>query len=327
MRGATVRQRDCLYVPKYHPLKTLTLFILLLVGLASASAQNRDPEKTEIITTDIDNFWIAFDRASPAFSPQVFQQLYLTPGSKGVKGFMKGRIQNAEYLADVIKSNPRYYASIRVSTQRIAGMTTTIRQSLVKLKELYPEAVFPPVYFVIGALNSGGTSSNNGLIIGADMYGLTPDTPTDELNDWLKAVIKPVDEVPHIVAHELIHFQQRYDGGNLLAASIKEGAADFLAELISGKHINQHVHDYANPRERELWEEFKQQMDKKDYTGWMYSETKGRPNDLGYWMGYQITRSYYDHAPDKIKAVHDIMHIRDFEKFLKDSRYEERFIP
>lgn len=240
---------------------------------------------------------------------------------------MKGRIQNAEYLAGVIKSNPRYYASIRVSTQRIAGMTTAIRQSLVKLKELYPEAVFPPVYFVIGALNSGGTSSNNGLIIGADMYGLTPETPTDELNDWLKAVIKPVDEVPHIVAHELIHFQQRYDGGNLLAASIKEGAADFLAELISGKHINQHVHDYANPRERELWDEFKQQMDKKDYTGWMYSEMKGRPNDLGYWMGYQITRSYYDHAPDKVKAVHDIMHIRNFEKFLKDSRYEERFIP
>jgi hypothetical protein len=106
------------------------------------------------------------------------------------------------------------------------------------LKELYPNAVFPPVYFVIGTLNSGGTSSNDGLIIGTEMYGLTPETPTNELDDWLKTVIKPVADVPHTVAHELIHFQQKYDVGNLLAASIKEGSADFIAQLISGKHIN-----------------------------------------------------------------------------------------
>jgi hypothetical protein len=48
------------------------------------------------------------------------------------------------------------------------------------------------------------------------MYGRTFETPADELNEWLKSVIKPVSEVPHIVAHELIHFQQDYDGGTLL---------------------------------------------------------------------------------------------------------------
>jgi hypothetical protein len=189
-------------------------------------------------------------------------------------------------------------------------MKDQIRQSLVKLKGLYPKAVFPPVYFVIGALSSGGTSSNDGLIIGAEMYGRTANTPTEELDPWLLTVIKPVKEVPHIVAHELIHFQQDYDGGTLLAASIKEGAADFLAELISGRHINQHVHAFADPQEKELWLEFRAKMNEKDYTGGLYSSVKGRPNDLGYWMGYKITKAYYDQAPDKQAAIIEIFTLK-----------------
>ncbi len=300
------------------------LISFLLIG-ASCNAQNRDPIATEIVTSDLDRFWIALDKAGPDINPQVMDELYLKSGSKGIKGFTKGRIKDAEYLTAVIKSHSKYYHSIKSSTDCIAGMKDQIRQSLVKLKELYPQATFPPVYFVIGALSSGGTSSKDGLIIGAEMYGLTPSTPTEELNDWLKTVIKPVEEVPHIVAHELIHFQQNYDGGSLLAASIKEGSADFIAELISGRHINQHVHDYANPIEKELWLEFKERMNEKDYTGWLYSSIKGRPSDLGYWMGYKISKAYYDQAPDKKKAIDEILHVKDFDKFLDQSEYATRF--
>jgi hypothetical protein len=228
-------------------------------------------------------------------------------------------------LAKVVGKRLNYYRSIRTSTDSIAGMKDEIRQSLVRLKEIYPDAIFPPVYFVIGAMNSGGTSSNDGLIIGAEMYGLTPQTPTAELNDWQKTVIKPVNQIPHIVAHELIHFMQTYDGGSLLAASIKEGSADFLAELISGKHINQNVHDFANPKEKELWLEFKARMNKKDYAGWLYSSTPGRPNDLGYWMGYKITRAYYEQATDKRAAIKEILMIKNVEKFLEKSGYGKKF--
>jgi len=290
-----------------------------------AVGQNTDPAKAEIVTSDIHNFWKAFDAAAPGFAPEPFQQEYLDKRSKGIDGFLKGRIQSAAHLARVVGSHATYYGSIRESTMRIDGMKEEIRQSLLKFKTMYPDAVFPPVYFVVGALNSGGTASDDALIIGADMYGRTPTTPTEELNDWLKSVIKPVEEVPHIVAHELVHFQQKYDGGNLLAASIKEGSADFLAELISGQHMNKHVHDFADPREQELWTEFKARMNKRDYTGWLYSNTPGRPNDLGYWMGYKITKSYYDNAADKKQAIADILTIKNFKKFLEESRYEDKF--
>lgn len=303
----------------HHP-----LFILLFLSV-QAIAQNKDPLKAEIVTSDLDHFWAAFDAAGPEFKAEAFQREYIDKGSDGIKGFTKGRIRNAEYLAKVVAAHAQYYGSIRSSTARISGMEVPIRQSLVKLKELYPQAIFPTVYFVIGALSSGGTTSDDGLIIGAEMYGLTPQTPMEELNDWLKAVVKPVDEVPHIVAHELIHVQQKYDGGPLLTACIKEGAADFIAELISGKHINQHVHDFANAREKELWLEFRERMNTKDYTGWLYSTTEGRPNDLGYWMGYKITKAYYDGMPDKQKAIYDILNIKNFGRFLEQSGYAKKF--
>lgn len=42
-----------------------------------------------------------------------------------------------------------------------------------------------------------------------------------------------------IVAHELVHYQQDYAPGNtLLRQSLVEGVADFVGELISGRHIN-----------------------------------------------------------------------------------------
>lgn len=297
------------------------LIYLLMFGSVLSWGQNTNPLATEIYTEDLDRFWIALDKAGPEVNASLLDAEYLNPGSRGLQGFTKGRIQNADNLAKTIRAHYQYYTSIKPSLDRIAGMKDTIRQSLVRLKALYPKAVFPPVYFVVGALNSGGTTSGNALIIGAEMYGRTEQTPTHELDDWLLTVIKPVEEVPHIVAHELIHFQQKYDGGNLLAACIKEGAADFLAELISGRHINQHVHDYANPREAELWSEFKQRMHSKDYSGWLYSSTPGRPNDLGYWMGYKITKAYFDKQVNKQEAVYNIFHIRNFDTFLVESGY------
>ncbi len=307
-------------------MKTFLFAAFVSIALV-AQSQNKNPLATEIVTSDLDNFWIALDKAGPDVNPDAIDKYYLKPGSKGIKGFMKMRIKDSESLAKVIKEHTKYYHSIKPSVDSIAGMKKQIIDALVKLKDLYPEAIFPPVYFVIGALNSGGTSSDDGLIIGAEMYGMTPQTPKDELSSWHKTVIKPVNQIPHIVAHELIHFQQHYDGGTLLEACIKEGAADFIAELISGKHINEQVHDFANPKEKELWEEFKTKMDQKDYKGWLYSSgsKEGRPNDLGYWMGYKITKAYYDQASDKKIAIKEILNIKNFHKFLDKSGYALKF--
>jgi uncharacterized protein YjaZ len=177
-------------------------------------------------------------------------------------------------------------------------------------------------------MNSGGTLTANALLIGSEMYARTATTPTEEMNDWERQVIKGVEVVPHIVTHELIHYQQKYAASaTLLARSMNEGAADYIAELVSGGNINDHLHRYGNERERELWEEFKKEMDAKDVSRWLYQgdQSKDRPADLGYYMGYKIAEAYYKRAADKKQAVKDILQIKDFHQFLAASGYAEKF--
>ena len=150
-----------------------------------------------------------------------------------------------------------------------------------------------------------------------------------ELDGWLKQVLKSTDTIPAIVAHESVHIQQNYlaNTSTLLAQSIKEGAADFIGQMMAGQMINQHLHDYGNPKERQLWEEFKPAMNEKSYAGWLYggAAAKDRPADLGYYIGYKICDAYYRKARDKAQAIKDILSIKDFAQFLKDSQYETKF--
>ena len=301
----------------------LQLAILFLLAPAVASpAKNTDPDAAKIVTEDLPRFWEAYETAAPGFAAEPFDRLYLSRGTPGLQDFVKARIDSSEKLASTVRKAPKYYASIRESTLRIPEAEPQIRAAFHALKKLYPDAVFPDVYFVIGRLTSGGTTSDRGLLIGSEMYGRTPETPTDELNEWLRQVLAPVEDVPHIVVHELIHFQQKSQWKrSLLAQSIREGSADFLTELVSGRHINQKVHAFANPREAELWKEFQQKMHSHDTTGWLYTDAKDRPHDLGYWMGYKITKAYYDRAADKQQAIREILEVRDFEAFLEKSGY------
>lgn len=304
----------------------------LLLGAAALSAPSAlaepspDPDQAKLVTEDLDRFWQAFDQAGSSFSAEVFQKVYLDPGTPGLKDFVAARIKSAEALAEKIRKYPRYYASTRESTGRIHEMEHAIRASFYALEYLYPDATFPDVYFLIGVLNTGGTTSPRGLLIGAEMYGRTPQTPMDELTDWHKTVLGPVESIPHIVAHEIIHYQQKSLGKvkTLLANAIQEGSADFLAEMISGRHINEHVHRYAIPRRAELWKEFKEKMHGEDVAGWLYSSDSDRPQDLGYWIGYEITKAYYEEAADKRRAIKEILEVSDFDAFLARSGYAQK---
>jgi hypothetical protein len=80
-----------------------------------------------------------------------------------LKDFLRLRIQSAQNLARVIESRPKYYASLKQVIPRVTEMQPAIRASFHKLKDLYGDAVFPDVYFLIGVMNSGGTAGNSGL--------------------------------------------------------------------------------------------------------------------------------------------------------------------
>jgi len=291
-------------------------FTLLLVLFASFQlySQTRfasDPDSSLFLTSDIDNFWKAFDAFTKDTTSNPFGKSYLEVGSAGVKGFTPNRIQSAENLLTTAKRRRADYEKVRTNTLRVKEKEKQCRSAFYALKYWYPEASFPPVYFVIGAYNSGGTFNQDGLFIGAEMQ-------TD------------INNIPYIVAHELIHFQQKnwVENPTLLQQSLTEGSADFLGELISGVNINKAANEYGNKHEEQLCKEFVSRMDGREYKDWLYgvSGKDARPNDLGYWIGYNITAAYFKKATDKRKAIKEILAMKDHKAFLRQSSYLAKYI-
>jgi hypothetical protein len=318
--------------------KTFSIIVFAVVlfgGLMAVKAQtpdtrslNADPEKARFVTSDINLFWAAYDRAKPENDLIVYRDEYLKRGSLGLQEFTKLRIGTPCNLVNAINASPKYYAALREPSLKIAGYENQMRASFRKLKEIYPAAVFPDVYFVVGRMMSAGTLNEKGLYIGVDMFGKNAGAPVDELGAWHKAVVGAVERIPFIVAHESIHYQQTGARSNtLLARSIGEGAADFVAELVAGDTINPHLHEYGKTRERELWLAFEKEMNGTDVGNWLYQGDKAtdKPADLGYYIGYKIAESYYKRAVDKKQAVKDILLINDYNAFLKASGYAEKF--
>lgn len=290
---------------------------------------NRDPAQARIVTEDLDRFWAAWDLAEqePDRRRDIFQKEYLDAGSPGLQAFVELRIQDVDRLLATIDHHADYYAALRAQMPDVLALAEPVREGFFKLQMLLPEAVFPDTYLLIGAMNSAGTIHWEGLLIGVEMHGLTPETNVEAMSEWHRSVLKPMDVIPVIIMHELMHFQQanlsRTAFDTLLGKSIHEGAADFLAELILDRHVNQRLHDWALPREAELWAEFEQVMHDEDHSEWLYNGTQAvnRPADLGYFIGYRIVQAYYGQADNKQEAVREIVAMTDPEAVLEASGY------
>ena len=132
------------------------------------------------------------------------------------------------------------------------------------------------------------------------------------------------DRFVHVIAHEYVHVQQPQEMVDdsiptVLEGSLVEGAADFIGELISGGLSNLQLADITRGREAEIETAFVGDEDKRDLTSWLYNGTMDKSGDIGYWVGYRIVRSYYQHATDKQAAIREIIEIKDPKAFLAKS--------
>jgi len=292
-----------------------------------------DPLKANLVTSDIKNFWIAYDLAQKdtANRLKIYKKYYVDPGSPGLQDYFAYKVIHMKNFVKGHDKKPKFYAAIRKNTYTVDKQKPQMIASFVKLKELYPQAKFPDIYFVIGAFSSGGTSSDNGLLIGLDQAVRTPDIPVDELSLWENNNFGKLDYIPNLVAHELIHFNQDgMLGGDttLLRGVLVEGMADFLGELISGKTANERLFVWAKGKEKQIWADFEKEMYLKRGYNWIANsnqETADKPADLGYWVGYQICKGYYDNSTDKKQAIYDMLNIKDYKSFYEKSGTNKKF--
>ena len=70
-------------------------------------------------------------------------------------------------------------------------------------------------------------------------------------------------------------------------------------------------------RETALETAFLVEQDNRDLSDWLYNGTIDKPGDLGYWVGYRIAKSYYEHATDKRAAIRGIIEMRNPKKLAR----------
>lgn len=307
-----------------------SLTIILSLVFAGISAQN---SKT-IFTSDIDNFWNAYDQIKKTddFSKKVnlINELYISKGTKGLKAFMKARDYNDTAYVKLIDEYPKFWNSVRPNTLTVQQKNKELNDAVDHLKQIYPELREAGMYFTIGALGAGGTTVENMVLVGAEIGTGTPDTDTSEFkDDWLKTLFaaQSLDNIVSLNIHEYIHTQQNGYSKTVLGASIKEGSCDFIAELAVQRPLQTKYLTYGNAHASQIKDQFKKEMFTDRLSNWLNNgRKKGESAELGYYIGYEICKSYYQNAKDKKQAVKDIIELnysdeKAVEDFLKKSKF------
>ena len=99
----------------------LTIFSFFIFGLSFSQ------EKQIIETTDIDNFWIAFDKLKSATtqndSIEIIQTNYIDQSTEYFKEFIRIRNFTAEEYVKLIGKYPKFWNSIRKETEKVKIVT------------------------------------------------------------------------------------------------------------------------------------------------------------------------------------------------------------
>jgi hypothetical protein len=304
------------------------LFLLYCVFAAiHAFAQKKQVSNYKIVTTDVANFIRIFNTVDSANRITTYQSEYLDKGSDGLKDYATLRFHSAGGLVERIYGSPDFYKKLIVTLTNtdFDAISKSCVAPINKFTSLYDGAIIPNIYLLVGGLYNGSTPGKTGLLIGLDSYLLC-------FTDRSKIV-----NLHNGIAHELIHFNQSFIANdslsnlienNLLAQVIKEGSADFLGELLSGsvEYCNLEMYQWGEKHIQQLWAEFKEDIkDSSKTSKWLYNDQTDRPMSLGYFMGYKITKAYYNKAKDKKQAIKDILNIRHdkFYEFLAKSGYSK----
>ncbi|REA63433.1 hypothetical protein DSL64_03010 [Dyadobacter luteus] len=295
-------------------------------------------QPTTIFTSDIDNFWVAYDSVrlqnDPAKQIAIIQTQYLDKASIGLREMIKLKEwTSADFQKNMI-TNANFWKSIRVKTEGIKDQNTAIEKLYSNYQRIYKNFKAPEIYFLMGYIQTGGTTTQNQLLIGTEIAAADATVDTRGLHPMIRDFMSTNTGILGIIAHELTHTQQR--GGdmetdrksNLLGFCLAEGSCDFIAEMITGTEVKRPYMKYGKQHERELWEKFKIEMHGRKSSDWLYNgfQRKNGDSDLGYYIGYAICKSYYENASDKDQAISEIISldldsVQALDVFLEKSRY------
>jgi hypothetical protein len=311
------------------------LFLISIFNLPhNSNAQIR------LHTEDLSRFYVAFDSVlttkDTIKQENFIQEIYVNRASEGLKKFMELRGGNTIKWRKFINNNTQSLIEKRPYILSVLTQEKVINKKTNRFKKLYPAFRDGDIYFCVGINNSGGTIYDNTVYIGTEVAANSkPDWAVSlvlheftHTQQWVQKNIKAVETNENLLKeYEKTHTQ-------LLGKCIEEGMADFVGELANGEslaktHPNGHT-AFGLKNEELIASLFKKDMfknfDWKD--GWLYSQKEingEKIGDLGYFMGYQICKSYYEKSKNKKLALEEMLNLNltdeNAKEFVKKSGY------
>lgn len=296
--------------------------VVLLAPMRSAAAQafTRDADSVRIEVADarrMASVIRSLATVRPSDTAAFIDTAYLAKASPGLRVWADRYGVTGATIAGAIRTHPARYAGIEVMADLVVARIPEMRRALTRLQRVHPNAAFLPIWFFVGHHEATGLARPEGVLIAIEAIGDT-------------------SEIVPLVVHEMTHVQQALaqgldtyrsifgSGRSLLKLAIREGSAEFFAELVTGRQGNAERNRYGEQHEQELWPRFKTEMHNGEPGDWMFvGPTDPRmPTNLGYWVGYRIVKSYYARADDKAQAIRDILGVTDYAAFLERSGYD-----
>jgi hypothetical protein len=313
-------------------------FFVVFFFVFTISGCSEPPQNSNIVTSDIDHFWEAFDKITTtqdsAQQHAYFKELFLDRGSPGLDGIMRARRYTAQEYIDAINNYPKFWASVRENTFKAKDLGSELDQAVSKLKDLYPDLKPARIYFTIGALRTNGTVMDSMLLIGSELAMGDASTVTSELPDrfsYLDAFFQnnPIKNVVPLNIHEYVHTQQNAVGGyDLLSQTVFEGVAEFIPVVALDEPSSTPAVAYGKANNERVRAQFESEMFSRWFYNWIWNDMNNEfgVRDLGYYVGYAIAKKYYEQATDKKQAIKDLIELdyqnrEEIEAFVDQTGY------
>lgn len=313
---------------------------LPLVLLAIVPRIFAEPVDADFHYADLDSFAQAIAEIDAGRDANDALRDYLDRASPALKAFAATYGTTAEKIAQQLQKHPKYYRALTRIRPKLESLRPVIAADLRRLAELVPGAQCA-VHFVVAQGVAGATprqitrpDGTTGIVIvvAVDLLGTDAETDMAEFPTPLPVTLA---DLPQVIVHEMVHVLQiRAQGGlanyrsiytdpargTLLAFAIREGAAEFVTFLATGRRLGQR-HVYGLAREAELWAAFSPVMLEPQgkhpewFSGGKSTRFPDLPMQTGYFIGMQICQAFLDSASDKPGALERLMRAGTAEDF------------
>ena len=302
--------------------------IITMIQKNAESKTQQAPAAAQIIVEDVERFFSVFEKTENLpLDAQIalYEKHYFDQASPGMVDYVSFKISSIEaFVKHVEKARP-YYQEVQIATAKLNSMKPRVLETMATMQAYVPDAQPPNIYFIVGMHTSGGTASENGLLMGADFI-TDSSNHQDLIPGWTQPFLSTAEDKLWVIMHEYVHFLQNTSHNTVLGNALVEGGADFIANHLYGKPNKTSLYTtFGQQHESRIKQRFMENLDSTDISLWSGNngeefEDEWVP-DLGYFIGHQIAQRYYQNASDKKQAIIDLLELKDPKKILELSQY------